>query len=89
MQDGYNEKVNRNRYNRKETVPGAFFEYTYTAAKFTAIAGLREDYHNRFGLITTPRLHLKYDFTPKTISAFQLVRAFAWPTFLPRMWPYL
>jgi len=76
MQDGYNETVNSNRYNRKETVPGAFFEYTYTAAKFTAIAGLREDYHNRFGLITTPRLHLKYDFTPKTNLRFSVGSGF-------------
>jgi outer membrane receptor for ferrienterochelin and colicin len=52
-------------------VPGAFFEYTYSPTeKFTAIVGLREDYHNQFGLITTPRLHIKYTITPKTNIRF-------------------
>ncbi|MCH5597038.1 TonB-dependent receptor plug domain-containing protein [Niabella ginsengisoli] len=30
------------------------------------MAGLRADYHNLYGFITTPRMHLKYDFSPKT-----------------------
>ena len=52
-------------------MPGAFFEYTYSPNdKFTAILGLREDYHNQFGFITTPRLHVKYDLTPKTNVRF-------------------
>lgn len=68
--DNYNEKFNTANFKRKEVVPGIFGEYTYTADKFTAIAGLRFDYHNEFGVITTPRLHLKYDFTPKTNLRF-------------------
>ena len=52
-------------------MPVAFAEYTYTPGKkFTAIAGVRLDYHNEYGWIATPRLHLKYDFTPKTNLRF-------------------
>ncbi|MGJ7033745.1 TonB-dependent receptor domain-containing protein [Niabella hirudinis] len=65
--ENYSETLNGNLFKRNEIVPGAFFEYTYTASdKLTAIAGLRLDHHNQFGFITSPRLHLKYDFSPKT-----------------------
>ena len=83
VKDQYKETFNTILYKRIEMVPGAFAEYTYTANKFTAIAGIREDYHNQFGFITTPRLHLKYDFNPKTnlrISAgsgFRVANIFA------------
>lgn len=81
--DNYNEIFKGSNFKRTETVPGIFGEYTYTAKKFTAIAGLRLDYHNQFGGITTPRLHLKYDFTPKTNlrfsagSGFRVANVFA------------
>ncbi len=82
--DNFNEKFNAANYRRNEIVPGAFFEYNYTAPeKFSAIAGLRMDYHNLYGLITTPRLNLKYDFTPKTNlrmsagSGFRVANIFA------------
>ncbi|MEP6699946.1 MAG: TonB-dependent receptor [Bacteroidota bacterium] len=84
VNDNYKETFNTANFKRREIVPGTFFEYTYTAkAKFTAIAGLRLDYHNQYGLITTPRLHLKYDFTPKTNlrfsagSGFRIANIFA------------
>jgi hypothetical protein len=52
---------------RKEMVPGAFFEYTMMLGdKFTLIAGMRADYHNRYGLFLTPRLHARYMITPST-----------------------
>jgi outer membrane receptor for ferrienterochelin and colicin len=54
-------------FDRKEMVPGAFFEYTYdNLKKFSAIAGVRVDEHNLFGTIFTPRLHLKYNLTNTT-----------------------
>lgn len=54
-------------YNRNEIIPGAFFEYTYTAPfNLSLIAGVRADYHNYFGWLTTPRVNLKYDFSEKT-----------------------
>ncbi|MBS1645127.1 MAG: TonB-dependent receptor [Bacteroidetes bacterium] len=68
--ENYKENFNLAQYDRVEIVPGAFFEYTLTLDKFSAIAGIREDYHNQFGFFTTPRLHLKYDFTKNTNLRF-------------------
>jgi len=52
---------------RKEIVPGAFFEYTYNhKEKLTLIAGLRVDHHNKFGTFFTPRMHIRYKITPAT-----------------------
>lgn len=54
-------------FERSESVPGAFFEYTFThLEKFTAVAGLRGDYHNNYGFFATPRLHLRYAPNPNT-----------------------
>jgi hypothetical protein len=62
LYDGYNENYNLTYFNRKETVPGAFFEYTYTASdKFIVVAGLRADHNSLYGAFVTPRLHVKYD----------------------------
>ncbi|MDJ1505153.1 TonB-dependent receptor [Xanthocytophaga agilis] len=62
MMDKYNERYRDSSFARTESVPGIFGEYTYTIPnKFTAVAGLRTDFHNLFGTIVTPRLHLKYD----------------------------
>ncbi len=53
---------------RRERVPGAFGEYTYQdSRRLTAVAGLRIDQHNLYGPILTPRLSVKYDFTPETV----------------------
>jgi outer membrane receptor for ferrienterochelin and colicin len=47
--------------NQQEIIPGAFFEYTQTIKDiFTLIAGIRADQHNEYGLLITPRLHLRY-----------------------------
>jgi hypothetical protein len=54
-------------FRRLESVPGAFAEYTFTHLdKFTAVAGLRGDYHNNYGFFATPRLHLRYALRPST-----------------------
>ena len=61
LYDDYEEQLNTRRFDRREVVPGAFFEYTYTyLTRFTAVAGLRADHHNLFGPFVTPRLHLRY-----------------------------
>jgi len=53
---------------RKELVPGAFLEYTFNHLDlFTAVAGVRADYHNNFGAFVTPRLHLRYEPRPLTV----------------------
>ncbi|MBX3242606.1 MAG: TonB-dependent receptor [Chitinophagaceae bacterium] len=69
--ENYKEVFNLQHFSRNEIVPGAFFEYTYTyPEKFTAIAGVRVDKHNLYGMVTTPRIHLKYDFAPQTNLRF-------------------
>ena len=66
--DQYDENLAAMAYTRNEWVPGAFFEYTYRhLEQFTAVAGLRADYHNLFGLFITPRLHLRYAPDEKTV----------------------
>jgi outer membrane receptor for ferrienterochelin and colicin/copper chaperone CopZ len=77
VNDVYNETINTTNYKRTETVPGAFFEYTFSALeKFTAIAGIRGDYHNQYGFIATPRLHVKYDFSKNTNLRFSVGSGF-------------
>jgi outer membrane receptor protein involved in Fe transport len=52
---------------RKEIVPGAFFEYTFEMQeKLTLIAGARIDHHNTFKTFFTPRLHIRYKLTPSS-----------------------
>ena len=59
--------VNYN-FDRRETVPGAFFEYTYTYLdKLTFIAGIRADYHNKFGTFVTPRANLRYQISETAV----------------------
>jgi len=60
--DRYNEQYKAQPFRRKEVVPGGFFEYTFAPGeKFSAVAGLRADYNNLFGLFATPRLNLRYE----------------------------
>ncbi len=63
--DQFNEKFINNTYNRIEKVPGAFAEYTYSDEdQISLIAGVRGDYHNQFGFMFTPRIHLRYSPNP-------------------------
>jgi len=65
--DNVTETLTDSSWNTEEMVPGVFFQYTYTfPEKITVMAGLREDYNNRFGFLTTPRLHVKYHINEKT-----------------------
>ena len=60
--DKYNENLNLLYYNRKEIVPGAFFEYTFTPTEqFSMVAGLRADNNNLYGSFITPRLNVRYE----------------------------
>ncbi len=60
--DDYREQFGTLPFNRTESVPGVFGEYTYTyPEKLTLVLGGRVDYHNLFGVQWTPRAHLKYD----------------------------
>jgi len=66
--DQFDEQLSTTRHQRNEAVPGTFFEYTYTyLTKFSAVAGLRADYHNIYGPFVTPRLHLRYAIKDRSI----------------------
>lgn len=59
--DRYDEALSQISFGRKESVPGLFAQYTYTdSARITAIAGIRTDFHNLYGTLVTPRIHLRY-----------------------------
>lgn len=66
--DNYHESLNGIAFNRIESVPGVYAEYTYKLnEKFSAVAGLRADYHNAYGFFATPRLHVRYAPNIKTV----------------------
>ncbi|NBC08760.1 MAG: TonB-dependent receptor [Bacteroidetes bacterium] len=66
--DSYEEVFEAETFERVESVPGVFGEYTWKGVEnFTAVAGLRADYHNLFGAFVTPRLHLKYKFSETAV----------------------
>lgn len=69
--DQYDEWLGERFYERDEMVPGAFAEYNFLPSDdFTAVLGLRGDHHNNFGFFLTPRLHLRY--APSDKSVFRL-----------------
>ncbi len=66
--DDYQELFTNQTFNRHESVPGAFFEYVYqNNQNLTLVAGARYNYHNLYGSVFTPRLNIKYDFSPNSI----------------------
>lgn len=59
--DLYDEQLDSNPFGKKESVPGAFIQYTYSdTSKITIVAGVRSDHHNLYGNLFTPRFHLRY-----------------------------
>ena len=69
--DQYVEDLNALNFDRTESVPGAFIEYSYKyLEKFSLITGLRGDYHNNYDLFFTPRMHLRY--APDENTVFRL-----------------
>lgn len=76
LYDQYDENYLTQNYERTETVPGVFFEYTLTGVKYTLVAGIRTDFHNLAGTQFTPRVNFKYDLTPKTILRLSAGKGF-------------
>jgi len=76
LYDNYDEDYLTQNYERTETVPGLFFEYTLSGLKYTLVAGVRTDFHNLVGTQFTPRLNFKYDLSPKTILRLSAGRGF-------------
>lgn len=63
--ENYTQFFGNTPHHRTEQVPGVFVEYTYKGTKLTAVPGIRADFHNLYGNIVSPRLHLKYDLTKR------------------------
>jgi hypothetical protein len=63
-----------------ENVPGVFAEYIYNYIdKLTLILGVREDYHNKYDWIFTPRFHGKYNFSENLVARLSAGRSFRVP----------
>jgi outer membrane receptor for ferrienterochelin and colicin len=66
--DNYIEKVNLVDVSRIDNSVGAFFEYTYDDTdKLSYVLGFRADKHNRLGAFLTPRLHIRYNPSDKSV----------------------
>lgn len=53
--------LNHDFFDRDETTPGFYGQYTYKIGEqFTLMGGLRWDHSNIYGSFVTPRMHLKY-----------------------------
>ena len=82
----YRYEITEQKYNLEssdliENVPGFFGEYTYNHLdKLTIIAGVREDYHNNYGWIFTPRFHAKYNFTDNLLVRLSAGKSFRVPS---------
>lgn len=70
------EQFNQLALSREEIVPGAYAEYTYSGQRITTVLGVRGDYHNLFGLQTSPRFHMKWKWTEHT--DFRLTAGRGW-----------
>lgn len=61
--DGFDENLTqgtRRMFNRSETTPGAFVQYTWNwEDKVILLGGVRADYSSEYEFFITPRLHLK------------------------------
>ncbi|MGB1248923.1 MAG: TonB-dependent receptor, partial [Chitinophagales bacterium] len=61
--DDFRESYRGIEMNRRESVPGVFAEYTFQDnEKLAVVAGLRTDFHNKYGVWMSPRLNVKYNF---------------------------
>lgn len=75
--DAYEELYNGLDVGRRESVPGTFAEYTFAPnMAFTAVVGVRADFHNRFGTFVSPRLNLRYQVSDGTTVRLAAGRGF-------------
>ena len=70
MYDSYQEALNDSTFNRVESVPGLFFQYTYSDGKYlNIIGGIRGDWNSYYGFLVTPRLNIRY--SPNGLNIFR------------------
>ncbi|OJJ23141.1 hypothetical protein BKI52_01960 [marine bacterium AO1-C] len=78
------------RWQRTESVPGLFAEYTFEPnEKLAVVTGVRNDFHNLFGNIFTPRMHLKYELATNSIVRLSAGRGFRVANIIPENFGYL
>lgn len=59
--DKHSEFLEGRNFDKTETTPGVFFQYTYQPiGALTVIGGIRADHSSKYGSFITPRLHLRY-----------------------------
>ncbi|MBL7780572.1 MAG: TonB-dependent receptor [Saprospiraceae bacterium] len=88
--DDIQEKVNEGDLSRREAVPGAMVEYTYSRLNLdmempdlVVVLGARADWNSRFDrLLFTPRLSAKYNFTTNSIVRISAGRGFRSPNLM-------
>jgi hypothetical protein len=87
--DDIQEKVNEGDLSRREAVPGAMVEYTYShpSAKLSIpdlvlVLGARTDWNSRFGWFFTPRVNLKYSFSENSTIRLSGGRGFRSPNLI-------
>ena len=69
--DRFDENLDSLDYSRNEFIPGVFLEYTFSPAdNLDIVSGMRLDIHSNYGVFLTPRLHIRYAVTDKTILRF-------------------
>ncbi len=62
---------------REESIPAVFAEYTFNRdGDFTAVAGVRSDFHNLYGTQVSPRLSLKWNAAKNTVFRASAGRGF-------------
>ncbi len=77
MWDDYSEHFNQTPYERVESVPGIFGEYTFNYEdEFSLVTGLRADHNSVYGWFVTPRMHLRYELNEDNILRGSLGRGF-------------
>lgn len=68
MYDDYDEAFADTTFNRVESVPGVYAQYTYSPGeKLSIIGGIRVDHHSKYGTLITPRFHFKVNLAEKTV----------------------
>ena len=84
--DDIQETVNETDLSRREAVPGAMVEYTYSRPNLkmempdlVVVLGARTDWNSRFGWLFTPRLSAKYNFTKNSVARLSAGRGYRSP----------
>jgi len=82
-----NFQIINNQFN--EVQFGGFSEWVYGGEKLTFVGGFRLDYHNKFGIFATPRIHGKWEINPNNKLFFQGGYARRSPYVFAENLPYL